>query len=135
MLTTFDFPAKNPRTQTRNYSYSKPLLESSTKMTAREYINRLSEFKSEKELNKAEKFFKGNDGVTKSFGVKFGDVFKTAKEFTSMPLTEINKLLDNEHYEIRMGAVSIMDYQARSKKTSENEKKSSSTCIYLVMTD
>lgn len=40
-----------------------------------------------------------------------------------MPLSEINKLLDNEYYEIRMGAVSIMDYQAKSKKTSETRKK------------
>lgn len=92
-------------------------------MTAKDYISRLSEFKSKKEGNKVEKFFKGDDGVTKSFGVKFGDVFKTAKKFTEMPLSEINKLLDNDHYEIRMGAVSIMDYQAKSKKTSETRKK------------
>lgn len=92
-------------------------------MTAEDYIKRLSEFKSEKELNKVEKFFKGNDGVTKSFGVKFGDVFKTAKEFSQMSLTEINKLLDSEYYEVRMGAVSIMDFQAKSKKTPETRKK------------
>ncbi len=92
-------------------------------MTAKEYIGKLSEFKSEKELNKVEKFFKGNDGVTKTFGVKFGDVFKTAKEFIEMPLSEINKLLDSEYYEVRMGAVSIMDFQAKSKKTSEKIKK------------
>lgn len=92
-------------------------------MTAKEYIERLSEFKSEKELNKAAKFFKGNDGVTKSFGVKFGDVFKTAKEFTGMTLSEINKLLDSDYYEVRMGAVSIMDFQAKSKKTPESRKK------------
>lgn len=93
------------------------------RMTAKEYINKLSEFKTEKELNKADKFFKGNDGVTKSFGVKFGDVFKTAKEFVELPLSEINKLLDSEYYEVRMGAVSIMDFQAKSKKTSEIRRK------------
>ncbi len=93
------------------------------KMTAEEYIEKLLEFKSEKELNKTEKFFKGNDGVTKSFGVKFVDVFKTAKGFTQMGLSEINKLLDSDYYEVRMGAVSIMDFQAKSKKTSESRKK------------
>ncbi|MEJ5052343.1 DNA alkylation repair protein [Chryseobacterium culicis] len=92
-------------------------------MTAKEFIETLLLFKNEKELNKAEKFFKGNDGVTKSFGVKFGDVFTTAKEFSMMPLDEINKLLDSDFYEVRMGAVSIMDFQARSKKVSENHKK------------
>lgn len=92
-------------------------------MTAEEFLGRLSALKSDKELNKAEKFFKGNDGVTRSFGVKFGDVFKTAKEFTEMPLSEVNKLLDSEYYEVRMGAVSIMDFQAKSKKTTETRKK------------
>ncbi len=92
-------------------------------MTAKQFIDRLSEFKSEKELNKVEKFFKGNDGLTKSFGVKFGDVFKTAKEFAEMPIFEINQLLDSEYYEIRMGAVSIMDFQAKSRKATETKKK------------
>ncbi len=92
-------------------------------MTAKEFIETLALFKNEKELNKVQKFFKGNDGVTKSFGVKFGDVFTTAKEFSMMSLDEINKLLDSDFYEVRMGAVSIMDFQARSKKTSEDRKK------------
>ncbi|MDR3023346.1 DNA alkylation repair protein [Chryseobacterium sp.] len=92
-------------------------------MTAQEFIETLSLFKNEKELDKVERFFKGNDGVTRSFGVKFGDVFTTAKEFSAMPLNEVNKLLDSDFYEVRMGAVSIMDFQARSKKTSEDQKK------------
>lgn len=92
-------------------------------MTAKEYIKQLSEFKTEERMDVVKKFFKGNDGITKPFGVKFGDVFKTAKEFINMPLSEINKLLDNDHYEIRMGAVSIMDFQAKSKRTSESRKK------------
>ena len=92
-------------------------------MTAKDYISRLSEFKTEERIDIVKKFFKGNDGITKPFGVKFGDVFKTAKEFIEMPLIEINKLLDNDYYEIRMGAVSIMDFQAKSKKTPESRKK------------
>ncbi|UKB78705.1 DNA alkylation repair protein [Chryseobacterium sp. MEBOG07] len=92
-------------------------------MTAKEFIETLALFKNEKEIDKVEKFFKGNDGVTKSFGVKFGDVFTIAKEFSAMSLEEINQLLDSDFYEVRMGAVSIMDFQARSKKTSEDQKK------------
>ncbi len=92
-------------------------------MTAKTFIEELAKFKSEKEMNKAEKFFKGEDGKTKSFGVKFGIVFKTAKQFKSMPIEEINKLLDSDFYEIRMGAVSIMDFQAREKKVPEEQKK------------
>lgn len=92
-------------------------------MTAKNFISALGEFKSEKEKGKAEKFFKGEDGTTRSFGVKFGDVFKTAKKFSNMPLSEIEKLLESEYYEVRMGAVSIMDYQAKDKTTSEEQKK------------
>jgi len=92
-------------------------------MTAQEFIQTLSLFRNEKELDKVEKFFKGNDGITKSFGVKFGDVFTTAKEFSAMPLDEVNKLLDSDFYEVRMGAVSIMDFQARNKKRTEDQKK------------
>ncbi|TRX47097.1 DNA alkylation repair protein [Fulvivirga sp. M361] len=92
-------------------------------MKARAFIEKLSSFSSDKRLNVVEKFFKGNDGVTKPLGVKFGDVFNTAKEFIDMSLEEINVLLDSEYYEIRMGAVSIMDFQARRKRTSEERKK------------
>lgn len=92
-------------------------------MTAGQFIEKLSTFRNEKEIDKVDKFFKGNDGVTKPFGVKFGDVFKTAKAFSAMPIEEINKLLDSDFYEVRMGAVSIMDFQAGNKKTSEEKKK------------
>lgn len=92
-------------------------------MTAIQFIEKLSTFRNEKEIDKVEKFFKGDDGVTKHFGVKFGDVFTTAKEFSSMSLEEIHILLDSDFYEVRMGAVSIMDFQAGNKKTSEERKK------------
>lgn len=55
--------------------------------------------------------------------MKFGDVFKTAKKFTDIPLDEIEKLLESDFYEVRMGAVSIMDFQAKHKKTSAARKK------------
>ena len=92
-------------------------------MTSEKFIESLSKFQSEKELNRAEKFFKGNDGRTISFGVKFGDVFKIAKDFKLMSIEEINKLLDSDYYEIRMGAVSIMDFQARDKKIDTQRKR------------
>lgn len=92
-------------------------------MTAAQFIEKLSTFRNEKEIDKVEKFFKGNDGVTKHFGVKFGDVFSTAKEFSGMSLEEMNKLLDSDFYEVRMGAVSIMDFQAGNKKIPEERKK------------
>lgn len=96
---------------------------SETGLTAPHFIEQLSQLTSDDELGKVVKYFKGNDGKTKAFGVKFGDIFKTAETFTQMPLAEINRLLDSDFYEIRMGAVSIMDFQAKHKKTTEERKK------------
>ncbi len=92
-------------------------------MNAIDFINKLSLHIEEKELDKANKFFKGNDGKTKALGVRFGTVFKLAKDFINMPLREIEELLESDYYEMRMGAVSIMDFQARSKKTTPGQKK------------
>ena len=52
-----------------------------------------------------------------------GHVFELAKEFMEMPPAEIEKLLESPIHEARAGAVSVMDFQARSKKTSESRKK------------
>jgi len=51
-----------------------------------------------------------------------------------LPLKEINKLLDNDFYEVRMGAVSIMSFQAGNKKTPEEKKKNYLICTYSVTT-
>jgi 3-methyladenine DNA glycosylase AlkD len=40
-----------------------------------------------------------------------------------MPVDEIEKLLSSDFYEARMGAVSIMDYKARDKKITDDERK------------
>ncbi len=90
-------------------------------MTADQFIENL---KSNAENKKDTlKFFRGNDGETEALGLKFGTVFKLAKEYVEMPMVELNKLLDSKYYEVRMGAVSIMDFKARDKKTSQEVRK------------
>ncbi|MES2796570.1 MAG: DNA alkylation repair protein [Bacteroidota bacterium] len=91
--------------------------------SANQFIRQLSELKSDKELDKVQKYFKGDDGRTIALGVKFGDIFRIAQEFDQMALSEIETLLESDYYEIRMGAVSIMDFQAKNKKTSAERKK------------
>lgn len=56
-------------------------------------------------------------------GVRMGQIFALAKEYMSMELVEVQKLLQSPIHEARVGAVSIMDFQARHKKTSESRKK------------
>ncbi len=57
-------------------------------------------------------------------GIPMGKIFALAKEFIGMPPAEIEKLLENPRHEMRVGAVSIMDWKARARKTSEAERKS-----------
>ena len=56
-------------------------------------------------------------------GVRMGQVFALAKESIDMPLDEVERLLESPIHEARVGAVSIMDYQARHKKTTEQRRK------------
>src|SRR5215203_2009144 len=56
-------------------------------------------------------------------GVSIGKIFPIAKRFADMPLADVEKLLDDPYYEIRMGAVSIMDFQARRKDITPEHQK------------
>lgn len=52
-----------------------------------------------------------------------------------MPLADIERLLEQDHHLAKVGAVSVMDFQARNRKTSAERRGRSSTCIsgeYLV---
>jgi 3-methyladenine DNA glycosylase AlkD len=55
--------------------------------------------------------------------VSMGQVFALGKELMDMPTKEIEKLLESPIHKVRAGAVSIMDWQARSKKTPEARRK------------
>lgn len=55
--------------------------------------------------------------------VSMGQVFALAKEHMDMPPEEVEKLLESPIHKVRAGAVSIMDWQVRSKKTSEARRK------------
>jgi 3-methyladenine DNA glycosylase AlkD len=63
------------------------------------------------------------DKTDTMIGVRMGQIFALAKEFMDMPLAEVEKLLDSPIHEVRVGAVSIMDYQARSRKTADARRK------------
>jgi 3-methyladenine DNA glycosylase AlkD len=69
------------------------------------------------------RYFTGEGESNKILGVRMATLFSLAKEFTEMPLKEIEKLLDNDYYEARMGAVSMMDFQARDKKVTPARRK------------
>jgi 3-methyladenine DNA glycosylase AlkD len=96
-------------------------------MDAQQFVKKLKTFSSPQELKKAQRYFKSGSNKDREvdifIGVRMGQVFALAKEFIDMPLDEIEVLLESPIHEVRVGAVSIMDFQARSKKTSEKRKK------------
>ncbi len=59
-----------------------------------------------------------------------GQVFALAKASIDMPLSEIESLLENPSHLARVGAVSVMDFQARSRKTS-TERRQALFDLYL----
>jgi len=64
----------------------------------------------------------GHSGDNKILGVRIGKIFPIAKQFAEMPFADIEKLLESRFYEVRMGAVSMMDFQARNKRITPEER-------------
>jgi len=90
-------------------------------MNAKQFIERLKALSS-KQAAKAHSHLAA-DKADAIIGVRMGQVFALAKEFMSMELDEVEKLLESDIHEARVGAVSIMDFQARSKKTTDERRK------------
>jgi len=94
---------------------------STDELTTKQFIERLKALSS-KQTEKSNAILAADktDGI---IGVRMGHIFALAKEFMGMELDEVEKLLDHPAHEARVGAVSIMDFQARSKKTSNEQRK------------
>jgi 3-methyladenine DNA glycosylase AlkD len=73
------------------------------------------------------RFFRSDPNARSSdnkvLGVRFGKVFSVAKQFAAMPMGDIEQLLESPYYEVRMGAVSIMDVRARAKRLDADERE------------
>jgi hypothetical protein len=96
-------------------------------MSAEQFVEKLVAYRSPAEAEKYRRYFKtgvGEYGDGDVFmGVRMGQIFALAKEFIGRPLSDIETLLESPIHEVRVGAVSMMDWQARSNKTSEEQRK------------
>ncbi len=92
------------------------------KLTAAEFTKVLTAERSPTEAKKNQRFYEEANG-DKCLGVRMGTIFALAKKFSKMPLKEVEKLFASPYYEIRMGGVSIMDFQAREKKITPEERE------------
>lgn len=63
----------------------------------------------------------GENGAV--LGLRMARVFDLAGEFVDMTPAEIEKLLESRIHEVRVGALSIMDKQARRASTPEERRK------------
>lgn len=99
----------------------------SSNLTADGFITRLEQLQSsERRADYQRHFQTGEGGYSEGdrfIGVRMGDVFALAKEHIDMPLAEIERLLESPIHEARAGALSIMDKQARRKRTPESRRK------------
>ena len=93
----------------------------SVKINAEEFVKKLKTHRSSQAAKSHGHL--ASDEADMIIGVRMGQVFALAKEFIEMPLAEIEKLLESPIHEVRVGAVSIMDWQARSRKTLEERRK------------
>jgi hypothetical protein len=59
----------------------------------------------------------------KGDGLGMGDLFALAKEHQQMEPDEIEHLLEQPEHTLRVCAVSIMDFQARNKKTTPERRR------------
>lgn len=92
-------------------------------LTAKQFLSELLAFQTKAELENVQRFFRYEGIESKFLGIRMSNIFALAKQFTQMPLNEIEQLLESDYYEARMGAVSIMDFQARDKKNATERKK------------
>jgi 3-methyladenine DNA glycosylase AlkD len=101
--------------------------EARVSLTARAFTDRLLALQDDEELRKIQRYFKSGEGEyghgDKFIGVRMGSIFALAKEFVEMPLTEIEKLLDSDIHESRVGALSIMAKQYPLKTTTDERRK------------
>jgi 3-methyladenine DNA glycosylase AlkD len=101
----------------RQASNAKP-----TVITAAQFIAQLKAHASLENAKAIQKYFSYGEGDV-FIGVRMGQVFALAKQFMDMPLDEVERLLESPIHEAHVGAVSILDFQARRKKTPEARRK------------
>ena len=105
----------------KNTSTKSAIQRDTKNFTAQQFLQRLQALGSPAVAKAHSHLASDEDGVI--LGVRMGQVFALAKEFIDTPLGEVETMLESPIHEMRVGAVSIMDFQARSKKTTQERRK------------
>ncbi|MCU1578962.1 MAG: alkylation repair protein [Rhodoglobus sp.] len=95
--------------------------------SAASYIDGIGALASPAEAEKYNRYFKtgaGQYAEGDSFvGVPMGSVFALAKRHLGMPVGELETLLESGIHEVRAGALSIMNEEAKRRKTPEPRRR------------
>lgn len=90
---------------------------------AQELISALEAIADPSDVAYVSKFYQGGAAPDRVMGVRMPKVFPLAKQFVETSLEDIDVLLSDARYEVRMAAVSIMDFQARKKSLDPSHRK------------
>lgn len=95
-------------------------------LSAAEFLRQLTKLRRVSDVARVARFVTidpAHAGDSEILGVTPGKVFSLTKRFVAATLSEIETLLESPLYEMRLGAVSIMDFQARATSTPTTARK------------
>lgn len=96
-----------------------PLWQSSDVVSGEQIVNELRGMADAAEHAKIAKRVPADQVI----GVRMKNVFDLAKANTDLPLAEVEALLDSRYYEARMVAVSILDFRARARGITDEQRR------------
>jgi 3-methyladenine DNA glycosylase AlkD len=91
--------------------------------TSSDLIRALERIADPGRIESVRRFFKDPGAGTEVMGVPIGKVFPVAKTFADLDLGEVETLLEDCRYEVRMAAVAILDFKARRKGLSQAQRQ------------
>jgi len=96
-------------------------------LTAASFVKELTALANPKDAAELQRYFKtgpGEYGEGDVFlGVRMGSVFALARRYVGLPLSELETLLESELHEVRTGALTIMNEEAKKKRTSDDRRR------------
>ena len=96
-------------------------------LTAVAFLGRLEELADPAEREKYKRYFPERTGeragTDRFLGVRMGQVFALAAKSDTMPLDEIERLLESDIHEARAGAMRMLSRQAKAKGVSDEHRQ------------
>lgn len=86
-------------------------------VTAADIIEELKAVRAPDDLEDVTRFYTAGSPWNRILGLRIPKIFPIAKAHRDLPLPEVEHLLDDPNYEVRMAAMTILDAKARLKSS------------------